>query len=113
MPRSTPPQPYPYLTRTEAMGRLGYRCLDTWYDHVNQGLIAGCEFRGAGRGRRIFYRAADLRFAGPISTIAPAVQRRDVERLARADAARPAGGFRNPFLKTRAAAAPCNPPPVR
>ena len=93
-----------YLTRGEAMARLGYRSLDTWYDHLKAGFIAGVERRGKGKKPRYFYRAADLRFVGAVEPLRTVEDREAEDRLARVAAAR-RGRFANPFLASSRAVA--------
>lgn len=107
MPTKTTPISTKYIERDEAMASLGYTCLDTWYDHIRRGLIAGAVARPIrpGARARIKYVAAELRFVGEVSTVERAGQRR-VEAVRERDAAtRPARGFVNPFLKTARAVA--------
>jgi len=102
MPTKTTPISSKYITRDEAMARLGYDSVDTWYDHVRRGLIAGAVARSIrpGARARIKYIAAELRFVGEVSMVELAGQRRLEAVGDRRAAARPARGFVNPFLKT-------------
>lgn len=93
-----------FLTRDEAMARLGYRSLDTWYDHLKAGLIAGVERRGKGPKPRYYYRAADLRFVGKVAPVRTVEDLEAEDRLARVAAAR-RGRAPNPFLKSSRAVA--------
>ncbi len=93
-----------FVSTREAAARLGYRSLDTFYDHVNAGWIAGAERHGNGRGRWRF-RLSELAYIGPVERPVDDAARREAERLARLEAFRPEGGFVNPFLKSRKAVA--------
>lgn len=107
MPTKTTPISTKYITRDEAMARLAYDCVDTWYDHVRRGLIAGAVGRSIrpGARARIKYIAAELRFVGEVSMVELAGQRRVATVREREAAARPARGFVNPFLRTAKAVA--------
>lgn len=97
-----------YCGTREAARRLGYaESLDTFYDHLRHGWIAGAERHGeSGPGKRPRYRfrVAELGFRGPVTRVVDEAERAALERRARLEATgalvRP-----NPFRYSRRARA--------
>lgn len=105
MPTS-PDLPHVLYVRTrEAMQILGYTSLDSFYDALHKGFIRGAEQRGDGPRPRWWFRVSELAYVGPVRRPVLAPERLEADRVARLGAARPDGGFRNPFLKTPKAVA--------
>lgn len=92
-----PPTETTYLTREEAMERLGYRNICTWYRAIRAGKIAGVVRRDG----RFLYLRAELSYAGSFERVATLRDRDDEEREQRRLATKPAGGWRNPYLRSR------------
>jgi hypothetical protein len=100
-----PPFTTEFVLAKEAAMVLGYRSMDTFYDHCGKGLIAGAEKRGSEEGKpggRWFFRGAELAYVGPTFRPTDKVAQR---RAAALEATRPAGGYRRAFLKSARAAA--------
>ena len=97
-----------FLDSRTAATRLGYASMDSFYDAVKSGYIAGAVKRGSGQGRpggRWVFEAAALAYTGPVYRPRPAAERLEADRLGRVAARREAAAFVNPFASKRRNAA--------
>jgi len=85
-PAPVPASPRYTSSTREAARLLGYESLDTFYDHLRLGYIAGAERRGRGPRPRWWFNLAELAYVGPVTRPVNHAECQQAERRARIEA---------------------------